>query len=309
MSDDGADETSTVSTARRLLDALAYPMVIGALVASVVLVVLAVVVVVTTSVGAEDFWKDVVGALLTVAGGLVITGVVGVMINRSRDAEALDRERAAEADAHAREQEAFVEAQVVKLWEIHQEAKRAAVLIATHQSAKTYGEELRRFIGLRTALSDAQGVVERRRHELDGFSFGPYREQLDAALTFLNPLIDEFTIGYRRVSALQSVDEIENKKRYATGDTSKLSIEAWKALNDATEFPQLQKVIAFGGLTAADYKDAAERYANMEFSLEFLDRIDLAAQLLRVRDTVSRTRADGRVAKHTARRQKAAAAR
>jgi hypothetical protein len=143
---------------------------------------------------------------------------------------------------------------------------------------------------VRTSLSNTQGVVERRRHELDGFDFDAFRYQIDTALFFLNPLIDEFRRHYKEISARQSVDEITNKRRYEKGQWENQSRHAWTALCDKMVFVHLNKLIAFGELNADQFRNDPKDWENTLLTLKFLDPIDLAAQLLRAGNPRSRQR-------------------
>ncbi len=277
-----------------LRSALAHPAVAAGLGFAIFLIAIAGVITGLTDVDGTSFWESAVTTLMTVAGGVVITGVVGVGVSRLRD-------RDVEVKANAQ----FIEDQVVKLWDVHEQVKRAAVLIASHQSAKTYGEQLRTIIELRTRLSDIQGVVERRRADLPGLDFGAFLYQLDTALFFLNPLVDEFRLNYTEISAKQRVDEAANQASSKTGEWSGLSTLAWSALRDRTTFGQLHKLLAFGELTADDYRHDSDAWATADLTVEFLDPIDLAAQLLRARTRRARRAIEPRIEASETRRRHA----
>lgn len=243
-------------------------LVTGAVVLALLFVgVAALIVASVDGVASAKFWEFAAQAALTVAAGLIITGGVGVVVQTLRDRDEDDRG-----------ERAFVEAQVVQLWELHDQVKTAAVLVAAHQTAKTYGEQMRVLIGTRTRLSDVEGVIRRqlgRNSDVTG--------SVGEATRFLHSLVDEYRSRYLDVSYRQRIDEAANKRLDEKGVYRRAarSTLAWDMLHDAEEFQELAHLISFGELTAADFDDPEDVWKSQRLQVECLDKLTDAISILR----------------------------
>lgn len=289
---DGTSAEGTGTVAQPLRDTIMRSSTYLAVGAAFLLLLLAGMVTKLTDASRANFFEDLVGALLALAGGVLLAGVVGIAVNRALAREQAERgarrDRADELD----ERRAFVEQQVVQLWELREQVISAAVLIAAHRSAKTYGEQLRTIIGVRTKLSDVRGVVKRR-EDVDSEVF---EAQINHALSFLNPLIDEYRSTYLEVSRRQRLDEAANGQlvdRHVSagrGDDEPhdpWAESAWNALVDQSRFLVLVRLIEYGSLDAEAFGPHDATWETTPLTLEFLDPIAIAADALRANHDVA----------------------
>ena len=249
-------------------------LLVGAVIVAAAFVAVAVAITIITD-EAATFWESATKAALTVAAGAIITGGIGVVVQKARDREEADRE-----------ERAFIEGQVVQLWELHDQVKTAAVLIAAHQTAKTYGEQMRALIGTRTRLSDVEGVIERRLgRDPTIIDSGAFSSCVATATAFLHPLVDEYRHRYLSGSYRQRVDEQNNTKLDKKGvyKSNRRSTLAWDMLSDPSKFPYLADLISFGNLTSEDLEDPRSSWACENLQLEYLDPLRDAIWILRGR--------------------------
>lgn len=229
------------------------------------------------SISGEDFeWREPVArSLLSLTSTVLVTGFLGALIYKERrnqekrDAEERQKQEKRDLEERRlrekREDDAhFVEAQVVKLWDARAALRTASVLIATHQSAKTYGEQVRELITVRGDVMNVRGAVRRRAGS--GLTFERHREflrELESAVTYLSSVIDEYQEHYPAIASLQRLDEARNdeviKANTFEGDPRKsvpeaLSRLAWQAINERGDpdwdLQFVRQMIDFGTLNA-----------------------------------------------------------
>ena len=188
--------------------------------------------------GAETAGDASGRALLSLAATLIVAGILTVAINNVRR---IRQRREEDAD--------FAELQIVKLWDARASVKRSAVLIASHQSAKTYGEQLRQLIELRTELFNIRGVVRRRvlNNRLSFAHADLFQDEAVNAIVFLSKLIDEYRESYLAISSLQSRDEHLNKKTVEVSEGP---------LSEPMEFRKQFRCVAWDCLTTPDQDEA-----------------------------------------------------
>jgi hypothetical protein len=134
---------------------------------------------------------DLLKGSLTIATGLVLTVVVAMLVENHRQRAA---RRSADRDLRR--------ALVAQLRRVHDEVKAAALLIEAHQSARTYGEQMRRLIEVRVRLLDARRTVV-----AETKSFGKDANHvvtlIETGADYLSALTDEYKKQYLRVSRIQ----------------------------------------------------------------------------------------------------------
>jgi hypothetical protein len=232
----------------------------------------------------DGFAQSVVGPLLTFAGAVLITGVVGLVVGAARDRDEQlrsDGEKRAEME---RDHRAFLESQIVALWSVHDRLKTSAVLISAHRTALTYSTQMEEIIAARTRLSDVEDTIRRRMDPLlTKDDFACFEKYVQQALSFLHPLVDEYRQHYLdQVSYAQRVDEARNKKldEEKNYDPSRRSTLAWKALKNESHFPRLRTVRDFGGLDAYQLREGSSVWKNAVMALEFLTPLRNAIEVL-----------------------------
>ena len=92
---------------------------------------------------------------------------------------------------------------------VYDRVDRGRTLISAHQSAKTYGDEMRNFIEARVKLLQISRALrfDERRSSVAGI-----RTEVDHMERYLKLLVDEFQINYKEISRTQSVYEARMKK-------------------------------------------------------------------------------------------------
>jgi membrane protein implicated in regulation of membrane protease activity len=155
------------------------------------------------AVSDADFWKAVVQALLALATGLVISGVLAVVLKR-RDENALRGRDLADLRWQLVEQ----------LRGVHRSVKRSQLLIASHKSAKTYGEQIRESImPAEVAVRDVTFMLRQQQAIVRADSYEQLQRDLSQVITYLARLRQEFTAGYEEVSATQQLAEEWNRQQ------------------------------------------------------------------------------------------------
>ncbi len=158
---------------------------------------------------------------------------------------------------------------------IHDEVERSRLLIEAHQSAKTYGEQMRKvpeaLIRLRNIERALKPGFPKLAQEL--------KEPVRGLSVFLTALLDEYRTEYIGISRQQSQDEATNRhlrsqvaQNKITADQVTLSTEAWAEIEKLSRLTPLR-------LTKRKGKDAH----SVAYTERFLDHIDAASAILRKR--------------------------
>lgn len=165
------------------------------------------------------------------------------------------------------EQVRFVRAVLADLKAVHDRTERVRTLIAAHQSALTYGNEMRDLIDsavqLRNvvrALDQTSDILETHRSAL--------RSSVASMESYLNSLTDEFTTSYKAIADEQRIyaaafDELLKKPHVQAPHNS-----PWDSLRN---LPRLDEFL--GGSNSA--KDSPV------YTSDFLNPLDLATWILR----------------------------
>ena len=197
---------------------------------------LATVVAVAASIDPDHIWEKAFDSLLALAAALVITGCVSVAVdtaNRQRES----RERGWDARLTL----------AGRVRSVHADVKRAALLIDAHQTARTYGEQMRRLIDARVEIGNVKFLA---RH-LAGVD-PPTREflvrQLTSVTAYLQSLTEEYRDQYLRISAIQratsawetaQAQELAKQDDPPTPEDIVSSTVAWQELTNQAAFPRL----------------------------------------------------------------------
>lgn len=188
------------------------------------------------AVTADDAWKKAFDSLLTLAGALVLTGGVGVVIdavNRSR----VDRRQNREVRVGLAGQ----------LRGVHSDVKRAALLIDAHHTALTYGEQMRALIEARVSVGNIRFTATHSA-AIDEATRESITEELNTVTDYLQALTAEYRHEYLRISAIQRANhewEVAQAKKLAGGESPPdplqivTSLVPWQELEKRAAFPRL----------------------------------------------------------------------
>jgi hypothetical protein len=163
--------------------------------------------------------------LQSAAIGLVFVALIGGLVKILLDDLQRKRDKRAE-------QARFVTAMLADLKSVYDRVERARILILAHQSAKTYGNEMRDLIDARVQLRNVGRALEAG---TSGIEKG--REQrictaVDTMEDYLATLTDEFHSRYKDISNAQRVYEarVEQLLKSADGSTELPENEPWRTI-------------------------------------------------------------------------------
>jgi hypothetical protein len=186
---------------------------------------------------------------VTLVFGALLGGVVSLLI---ADFDRRRVQRAAQLE--------FISNILNELKAVYDRVDRGRTLIAAHQSAKTYGEQMREFIDARVKLL----AVER------ALRFDERRSVISAVMvdvekmeTYLHLLTKEFIEHYKHISRAQSIYEAEMKKGLE---------ESPPTLPDNLPWNELAKLETLQGFL---------RPTESNYSLDFIQSLDNASEKLR----------------------------
>lgn len=184
----------------------------------------------------EDALRKLFDSLVTLAGAVVLTGVIGVTVDRATKA------RESRDQLHAQRLEL-----ARRLRSVHSDVKHAALLIAAHQTARTYGEQMRALLRSRVEIGDVRFEIVND-VSLSAGSRDLLVKDLSAVAGYLEALTDEYGDQYLRVSAIQlATHEWELRRARALADREQppdagevvVSPVPWQELNRPDAFPCL----------------------------------------------------------------------
>lgn len=199
--------------------------------------------------------------LQSAAIALVFVALIGGIVKLLLDDYQRGRERRVE-------QARFVTAVLSDLKSVYDRVERSRVVISAHQSAKTYGDEMRDLIDARVQLKNVARALEAG---TSGIS--PDRERaiisaVEAMELYLAGLTNEFSSRYKGISNAQRVYEARAKRVLDTGsDPMTLpDNEPWEEIQGLKE---LSLFIAERGYAArfVSHLDTASRQLREELRL------------------------------------------
>jgi hypothetical protein len=170
----------------------------------------------------------------------------------------------------------FISNVLTDLKDVYDCVDRGRILIRAHQSAKTYGEQMREFIAARVKLLN---VVRALKFDERGAPIIAIRTNVSAMEQYLRALIDEFEQEYKEISRSQSLYEAR-MKRVLDGSVS--------APDTAVELPQNEPWETIAKLkSVADFMaplrkgDTDTQSAKSDYCCLFLLPLDAASSQLR----------------------------
>jgi hypothetical protein len=176
------------------------------------------------------FVDDVAKALYAGAGAMIFGGLLGGLLKLLLDDVVLTRSRRADAAT-------FVGNVLQDLKSVHDRVERARMLIIAHQSAKTYGDEMRDLIGAEVQLRNVTRALERQADGIRPEIATAVNTSVNLMRDYLQALTTEFVHDYKPIADLQRLHEkrvslrVERAaKAHGTADTAAVPNEPWKAL-------------------------------------------------------------------------------
>lgn len=151
---------------------------------------------------------------------------------------------------------------------VYDRVDRGRTLIAAHQSAKTYGDEMRNFIEARVKLLQ---VLRALKFDERSSAVAAIRFEVDRMEGYLKLLVDEFQDKYKKISQSQSVYEARLKKALEQMSASE---ESRPALPPNTPWQMIQDLGR-----AHDFLQPVPEESG--YSREFLYPLDAASEKLR----------------------------
>ncbi|MCM3872356.1 MAG: hypothetical protein ND895_16865 [Pyrinomonadaceae bacterium] len=201
---------------------------------------------------------------VTLVFGSLLGGVVSLLIG---DFDRRRVQRAAQLE--------FISNVLADLKGVYDRVDRGRTLISAHQSAKTYGEQMREFIDARVTLLAVQRAL---RFDDRGSPILPVLSDVNQMEKYVHSLTAEFVSQYKDISRSQSVYEARMKHaldNLPAGNT-KLTLPENSPWAELAELTQLKDFL----LPVNDAKGAEVGHPS-SYSKQFLDPLDRASDTLR----------------------------
>jgi hypothetical protein len=213
----------------------------------------------------------VTGTVTLVAGAL-LGGIVSLLI---ADFDRRRLQRAAEID--------YISNVLGQLKTVYDCVDKGRTLIAAHQSAKTYGEQMREFIDARVKLLAVDRALrfDERRHQIESVN-----KNVAAMLSYLSSLTSEFIEHYKDISRSQSIYEAKMKKAVAQKGVNLSSLPKNTPWRDLRTLPQLTDFLK----PVKDEQHSKDPVAGSlrkeppelsRYAVEFVGQLDSASEELR----------------------------
>lgn len=218
-----------------------------------------------TKVSNADLSRAFATGAVTLLFGALLGGIVSLLVAE------LDRGRVRRAA-----QVEYLTNVLADLKAVYDRVDRGRTLIAAHQSAKTYGDEMRNFIEARVKLLQ---VVRALKFDERGSVVVTIQPQVEAMATYLELLIGEFQQEYHEISRAQCLYEVRMKKALeqspgADGKDSNLPRNLpWDTIHGLTRVRDFLPELPDNG--------AAPGAARSGYSVQFLEPLDAASSTLR----------------------------
>jgi hypothetical protein len=210
--------------------------------------------------------KTLQNAAITLVFGALLGGVAKMLLDD------LDRRRQLRADDAQ-----FVRNVLADLKAVYDRVERARILLPAHQSALTFGNEMRDLIEARVQLLNVYRALHGRPKRLKRV-----RRQVESMQGYLRTLTDAFQREYKRIADLQIVHEARIKARLDKNPEAAEfpPNEPWEEL---CELPEVQDFIgassSLRGIQAGQGAKPQEQVSN--YDKEFCKRLDKATEILR----------------------------
>jgi hypothetical protein len=197
--------------------------------------------------------------------GSLLGGVVSLLI---ADFDRRRVQRAAQLE--------FISNVLADLKGVYDRVDRGRILITAHQSAKTYGEQMREFIDARVKLLT---VLRALRFDERSSPVLCVRDQVEEMEGYLRSLTAEFQAHYKHVSRAQSLYEARMKQALAApipGGNGEVALPGNSPWEDLTKLPRLTDFLR----PVDDCKEGPTGDAS-EYCRAFLLPLDRASDNLR----------------------------
>lgn len=155
---------------------------------------------VTLTIAEQNVDDELKKALYTGAIGLLFVGLLGGIVKLLFD-------ESAKATRYRVEAADFTRNLLSDLKSVYDRVGRARILIAAHQSAKTYGSEMRDLIDARVKLRNVGRALMGGADGLSAEAATTLSEQVDSMERYLESLLKEFSTRYGRISEMQRAHE------------------------------------------------------------------------------------------------------
>jgi hypothetical protein len=213
-----------------------------------------------TKTSHPELSKAFSGGAATLLFGTLLGGIVSLLVAD------LDRRRVQRAA-----QIEYLTNVLADLKAVYDQVDRGRTLIAAHQSAKTYGDEMRIFIKARVKLLQ---VVRALKFDDRRAVIEPILPAVEMMANYLKDLVDEFQRNYKEISREQSIYEAQMKKALASAT--------------AASEPDLPKNLPWDGITALNQvKDLLRTVDNCDPHVASADKSDYCVQFLEPLDATS----------------------
>ena len=195
-------QNSKISILRQLLQRHAKIIISFTVIALIFLVFALLIYAYLIPQNSNPVWKELADFFIaiseTILGAGLIIGGMNLIFEEFRQ-EQEDKDRA----SHYRKE------MVETLQTLHSEVQLARVLIRTHKSAKTYGEQIReRILPAIISLKDLRrSAMDTYNHPLKNEIIPPFRVSLHFMIAYLSVLVEEFESNYHHFSNLQNCQE------------------------------------------------------------------------------------------------------
>jgi hypothetical protein len=211
--------------------------------------------------------------LQSAAIALVFVGFVGGITKLLLDDFQRSREKRSE-------QAQFLTTVLADLKAVYDRVERARILIPAHQSALTYGREMRDLIEARVQLRNVVRALDRGTSGIAPDPLNNIRRAVQLMERYLGSLTDEFQLKYKPIADKQNVYEARVKNALAQPHPQPLKEpqgdrnEAWV---DITKLPKMKGFIGERLLDAAK----PEATDKLEYARRFEGPLDLVSWVLR----------------------------
>jgi hypothetical protein len=215
--------------------------------------------VIAEKVSDTDLKKTLHEAAITLIFGSLLGGVAKILLD---DFERGRQQRADEAQ--------FLSNILTDLKSVYDRVEQARILLPAHQSAKTYGEEMRDIIVSRVKLLNVIRALDKDVFKTEKEK--KLRKSIDEMANYLKDLLAIYQSKYKSISDLQSEYEskvklwLENMKGKESDKTaSHPENEPWDKLREIKE--------------VADFIEVKEK--KTDYNLRFVNNLDDATEVLR----------------------------
>jgi hypothetical protein len=221
------------------------------------------------------FETEVNKVLYTGAGALIFGGLLGGVLKILLDNVVVARGKRADAAT-------FVGNVLQDLKSVYDRTARTQTLVTAHQSAKTYGDEMRALIDARVQLVNVRRALERRPDGLREDARATVLAEVEKMEGYLGRLTSEFQVKYRGASERQRTYEAlltEATKRYVDATLSRGNVARAVPPEEAVPNAPWEYLSELPELKA--FVSAASVPAGSSYQREFLQPLDAASDALR----------------------------